>query len=776
MDLLAIAVADPTVLPLWGAFLFAVGMWPVGMFFGCNTCCCTACTEGSLPETITVSFSGFSDEQVPGPDLISLEFSSCYGSGAQARVTAPGGNADTDKGPISVVQVLDGGDGYAKIGRVAPTVTVSGTSGSGTGATFDVTLASSKDACGVDRWAVSKVVRTGGTGYENGDTLTLAIAEGDTQEVAAQAKISGTAYVEPTLSLSVAGGTGAVLQIDGYNKTTDSWWLVPSDTWRISGITVANGGSGYTDNTLVTVNLGSGDEARPWAGSNLRVRTAIVEPTGEWTLEAHDGSYNPSAGSGLALSFTLARLPSNVNPIGWEVTAATVTSGGSGYAAGEIVDAYLASSAAGAALEITSVDQNGAVTGISIVNGGEHEGTDSGVIESVANLFSQAGWRKAVNNPDGVIVTNGGIYYREDTNAPAYVSPVTISVTQTLPSAGTGASLSAVIDDDPSSETFGQITAVTIDNGGDDYLAWQYRPVACCEDYWNGKSFVLKRISGSCYYQHVVCGTQCGETITVVYRGPSLPPVVDVGGWILWYENGSPIVAPHASACYQSLEGESLVTNCSDFSFTATNEAGVTATVAAGGTYDPQDQSDNGTGRCHPCCRGEGDPPEEIEVEVADGHYIPGQPGSIGWFYPGLLGPSNYPLPIFVLRRGWQFMTPPQDGSPGCYAVWSASVPVVGGGATDLWNWDLAVSVSTCSNPSVVDCDHCWKKCETTAFVQTYWNCYGTSAKDRGGSEGCLNCTESPMCGPAAGEYFITKNIFGHPLCNIPGGVRMRVL
>jgi hypothetical protein len=775
MDLLAIAIADPTVLPLWGAFLFAVGMWPVGMFFGCNTCCdpCTACTQGSLPETITVSFSGFSDEQVPGPDLISLEFSSCYGSGAEARVTAPGGNADTDKGPISSVQVTKGGSGYAKIGRVAPTVTVSGTSGSGTGATFAVTLASSQDSCGLDRWAVSKVTLTGGTGYANGDTLTFALANGDTQEVAAAAKIADLIYAEPTLSLSVAGGTGAVLQIDGYTKSGDNWGLVPSDTWRISGITVANGGSGYTNNTLVTVNLGQGDEARPGAGSNLRVRTAIVEPTGEgWTLEAHDGSYNPSAGAGLALSFTLARLPPN----GWEVTAATVTSGGSGYAAGEIVDAYPASrSTPGAWLEITSVDQNGDVTGISIVNVVEIEGTDSGVIESVSNLFSQAGWRKVITNPDGVRVTNGGVYYREDASAPAYVSPVTVTVTQSLPSAGTGASLSVEIDDDPASETFGQITGVNIDNGGDGYLAWQYRPVACCEDYWNGKSFVLRRVGG-CTYQHVVCGTQCGETITVVYRGPSLPPVVDVGGLIAFYVNGSPIVAPHASACYQSLDGTSLVANCSNFSFTATNESGVTATVTAGGTYDPEDQSDNGTGRCHTCCRGEEDPPEEIEVEVADGHPIPGQPGSIGWFAPGLLGPNDYPLPIFVLRRGWQYINPPQSGGSGCQAVWSASVPVVGGGATDLYNYDLSVTVSTCSNPSVVDCDHCWKKCETTAFVQTFFNCYGTSARDRGGSEGCLNCTESPMCGPAAGEYFITKNIFGDPLCNIPGGVRVRVL
>jgi len=278
---------------------------------------------------------------------------------------------------------------------------------------------------------------------------------------------------------------------------------------------------------------------------------------------------------------------------------------------------------------------------------------------------------------------------------------------------------------------------------------------------------VLRRISGSCYYQHVVCGTECGQVIVAEYRGPSVPPVVDVAAY---------------STCEQSMEGTSLVTNCSDFSFTATNDAGVTATVTAGGNYDPQDQSDNGTGRCHTCCRGEDDPPEEIEVEVADGYNT--QSGQVAWFAPqywGTFAPlvpadASLPLPIVVLRRDWQ------SGSQGCYASWSGQVPVLVGGLyvpnnDSLFDWyDLSVSVGTCSNSSISDCDHCWKKCETTAFVQTFYNCYGTSARDRGGSEGCLNCTESPMCGPAAGEYFITKNIFDVSLCSIPGGVRVRVL
>jgi len=527
----------------------------------CSPCCNTdPCS--CLPETVTLTIDGFSEGETPGRWLCPLALEACYGTGAEARVAEPGGNADTDKGPISAVEVTKGGSGYAKIGRVAPTVTVTGTSGSGTGATFAVTLASSKDACDVDRWAVSKVVRTGGDGYQTGDTLTFSVAEGDTQEVAATAEIAGTIYAEPTLSLSVAGGTGAVLQINGYTKS--------GDYWDISGITVANGGTGYTNDTLVTVNLGQGDEARPGAGSNLRIRTAFVAPTGEWTLEAYGESFEPSAGTGLALSFTLTRIQASSY---WTVNAATITNGGSGYAVGEFVEAYIdfIVTSSVARLEITSVDQDGAVTAISVVDGGEHEGTDTGVIESVA-IISQAGWRKVINNPDGVLVTNGGVYYREDASAPAYVSPVTISVTQSPPSAGTGASLSAVIDDDPASETFGQITEVTVDDGGDDYLAYEW-----CEANLQGTTVVLPRdvLVPEGYIPHpsscIYGKGDCGRGFAVEYRGASLPPRI--------------ILATTCSyeLLLYVLEASENVTDCSQIAFTASDDFGRSASVTAGG-------------------------------------------------------------------------------------------------------------------------------------------------------------------------------------------------
>ena len=165
----AIASVDPPSFAVGLVWLFAVGMYPIGIMLGssCSPCCappppCTLCTEGELPDTVTVTFDGLTDK-TPGPDLISVGFSACFGGGASAQVTAPGGDPDTDKGPISAVTLTSGGSGYAKLGRVLPTVTASG--GSGSGATLTPSLTSSNDACGIPRWSVSSVSVSGGTGY-----------------------------------------------------------------------------------------------------------------------------------------------------------------------------------------------------------------------------------------------------------------------------------------------------------------------------------------------------------------------------------------------------------------------------------------------------------------------------------------------------------------------------------------------------------------------------------------------------------------------------------
>ena len=168
-NVLLALLAEPQSMLAFLLLTFAAGMYPVGMFFGsvCGRCCeCADCDAGMLPDTVTVAISGYDDEYVQGPDLAFLSFTSNYGSGAEGKVTAPSGDPATDKGPISAVSVTSGGSGYAVLGRVAPTLTISDPYyGGGTGATFTPTLANTKNANGYDLWSLASVAASGGTGY-----------------------------------------------------------------------------------------------------------------------------------------------------------------------------------------------------------------------------------------------------------------------------------------------------------------------------------------------------------------------------------------------------------------------------------------------------------------------------------------------------------------------------------------------------------------------------------------------------------------------------------
>jgi hypothetical protein len=683
LDLLAaISSVDPPALLAWLVFLFAASGYPLGIMLGssCSPCCgtpCTQCTEGELPDTVTVAISGYVDGQVQGPDLAQLSFSSDYGSGAAGKVTSPSGDPEADKGPITAISVTNGGDGYARIARVQPTVTASASGGSG--ASFGVTLDQIEHE-GRPAWEVASVSLTsGGTGYPDYASLTFNVATGDTENTAASAQFF-CGRVAPTVTVAVSGtGTGAVLS--GTLSSATGW--DGKTYWYVSAISITNAGAGYSESDSVNHTVTDGTQ----------------------------GEYS---------SF---------------------------YA-------------------LVSVDEDGAVTGVTLYDGGEFF-KSNGIIQSV-ELDYYGG---------------GGIYYRDDPSLPGEEATVTVSVNQLGPTAGiaAGAVLAAVIDGSPSSATFGQITSVTITDGGDDYLAWAYRNVKCCEDYWNGMTVVLKRQeSNPCVYSHGVCGTTCGAGISVEYRGPSQYPLVTVST----NQGGS-------NTCAAGLTGTSYVSDCSAFSFTATNENGITASVTSGGSYDATDKADNGTGRCFSCCRAEDDPPEEIEVEIHEKRWISDPLGGINavvsdWISPAAIlldslgrptGTTDDTSGILVLRKGLQYVNLPfSDWVDFCDLPWGGRIAGLDSFGNSYVGYSVTLVVKKCSDPLGEDCDHCWKKCETRAIVQTIYNCAGTSNAERGISEGCENCDDSPMCGPVAGEYFVISHYTGSGLCEIPGGVRVTVL
>jgi hypothetical protein len=791
MDLLAIAVADPTVLPLWGAFLFAVGMWPVGMFFGCNTCCdpCVCSSGESLPETITVTLNGFTDYSKR--QICTLSFSACYGSGGSGTVDAPGQSAPEsdpvdDRGPITAVSLTDGGSGYAKLGRAAPTVTVSSVTGSGTGATFDVTLAQQQDSCGLDRWVVKSVSQTGGTGYANGDQLQFTVAEGDTVETAATA-VFAPQYGEPTLSLSVSGGTGGVLTIDGYNKLSAG-----SDAYYgIGSVTVANGGSGYADDTQATITLGTGDEkSPPSATPDIRIRTEFRPPNDEWTLTQYEnGEPIPTVGTGLVIS--LALVPAYAGATDYEASAVTVVAGGSGHSVGEVFTAAAdeGGTVIEAELEITSVGSGGEVTGIALLFSGQFAGIDTGVIDRVE--FGLGGWRGAYRkllSSSGITVTNGGAYYREDASLPPYVATVTVNINQgyNTPSAGTGAVITATVEDDPQSPDFGVITGLAVQNGGDGYLAWVWETNDCCGHYLNGQSIVLTRFKDSnaaaceaatkdflgqynipfsvdgqyysvpsdCVYTTQFCGgwtepflqgpiwnkhpTNSKLQLYVGYRGEGQRPLAKLGlhcyggigsdgGW---------------GGCGQDWIADEPIESCSQFSFSATPSGRPSISVTPGGTYesDWRFAGCNASGACQSCnvcCQGDGESPDEIEVIISDEwttNRPPGMPNFSGTYVAP--GSGNYwegGANTNFLASGFQV---------GLYPCHSGVLPMYRAPLRD-------------------DCETCIKKCRVWFGGMNFqWLQGGLYLFARIApaepSNDCGDCEDTPVCSPSGKTFSLS--------------------
>ena len=546
------------------------------------------------------------DEQVQGPNLALLSFSSNYGSGAAGRVAAPSGDPAIDKGPISEIEVSFSGSGYAVLGRVAPTLTLTGYAyGGGTGATFTPTLTSTQDANGYDLWSLASVAVAGGTGYADFEPLTITVADGDTQVSLA----SAITFVDKSpATLTLSGTATATIVLSGVSIYLDNPY------YTVGSVTVTSGGSGYTDGQALTFSTAAGD-------------VTLVNAT----------------------------------------ATAVVISG----------------------------DQLHAVT---INNPGNYYHADSGALS--------------------VVVKDGGSYYREDASATPYLATVTIAVTQSAPSTGSGAVLAAIIDDDTGSASFGFITGVTITNGGDGYLAWANRVPVCCEDYWNGMSVVLKRGKTStgednpCSYVHHLCGTACVASLCVTYLDPSQPPTVHLA----------------TSECGHFLESSTLVAACGDLSFTATHASGATFTVTPGGEYVETFKAGDASQNCFSCCRGDSPAPVEVEVEVFDGSF-------------------NYG--VLVLTR---------DGD-GCSSAWSMQL-------TQNQFPVIIVSIGQCSYPDAIDCDHCWKKCQTTAQV---------NAGPVAGfgvllfySSPCVSCLDSPTCTPAAGTYVCdnVENDFNNDYAN----------
>lgn len=355
---------------------------------------------------------------VTGREEPSVVMDVSEGTGAELAITFTQASGPPATWAIDEITVVDGGSGYSDGATVVfhPATAADFTQGyaygqieTEGGVIVGVTLYDAGQYYRSDGEIESVTVQDGGAYYEESDTATAIVADVEIEiqqkspsdgtgaavlatvdsdpasvtfgQIVGLSISGGPAYSEPTLSLSVPGGSGGSLEITGY-FLHDSGGAV--GYYGISGVTVASGGSGYTDKTQATVTLGAGDQKLPSSSAaSITVRTALRAPSDDWTLSPN----GVATGSGLVVSLTLASTGTR-----WAATAASVVSGGTGYTVGDLhdVDAVEGPTLFQATIEITSVGLGGVVTGIAIAYEGEFGGVDTGVIDSI-----QLGWRGA---------------------------------------------------------------------------------------------------------------------------------------------------------------------------------------------------------------------------------------------------------------------------------------------------------------------------------------------------------------------------------------------
>jgi hypothetical protein len=819
-----LASIEPASIPLLAVLAFSLSLYPLGFMLGasCSPCCdipCGECATGKLPDTVTVTFDGYPDVG-PAFNALFVSFSSCYGSGATATPTTASGaitaitvtnggsgyatlarveptiTADGSGGSgaditvtltededecglpywaVTGLTVVDGGSGYTDGGQIVftlgagetqqsaafaliqtsrdePDLTIEPPEDTGAGATFTVSLTVTGSS--PQTWYISGItVTAGGTGYSDGDFATVGLGSGDVEQTPATLVIR-TVRDEPELTLS--GPADLTVNVASLGGTPESW--------EVASITVTDGGSGYSDGQYLNIILGADDvELDP---TTLEVKTVRDEPT----LAAQLVS---GGGSGAILTVTVVQ-SGDV----WVVSGVTVVNGGSGYTQGQLFDIVPSVGQTVVAGQVSANVTGGVITSLSIDNAGQYF-LDTGVIDTVDVLYggsyfkdtgvidsisiSSAGvYYKALGDIESINLSDGGAFYGEDPDAPPLVADITVVLDQIAPSDGDGATFTVNVDDDPDSPTFGEITSVTVNNGGDGYEAEGFPNQYCMGEYMNGKSFVLARSkffgsffnipSYACEYRAYLCNplalsTYSSSAIVFEYRQDKTAEPAK-----------SLLQAPLVS-----LTTEEQIADCSSFTLEFPDKAqsvpafnDVTATVVSGGgsvedaTGSPvvpsiAGGSSHATGVCGSCCLNEEPTPAEITINLeyliessfgrpAEGDYVLSRSS-------GLIDAFNANPTRWVTNGTYVF-----EGSTYSFSLEAVIEP-----CATLSDTLLTFVDAGCD-------DTCYKKCRlrinlSGPFFEFVPGVY---------YPGC-DCIDFPVCSPPAGAYTLVTGMFNTP-------------
>lgn len=467
---------------------------------GCDRCGQCGCVCGTPPYAITVTFSELVNRVHSQHQA--LAFSACFGSGASGVAMSPGGEDPDDRGPLSGVLLLSGGSCYAVYGRVEPPVTIRG---SGSGATFEAVLSEGEDECERAVWSLDSVTISGeGTGYSYGEELQINIAGVTTT---APVALVLTGREEPVLLASVAGGTGGVLEVTLVSNEDDP------ETWGVASVAVLNGGSGYANGASVAF---TSDTA-----TQVAAAVATITSSGGFP-DPGDLEFFTNTASGSGATFTFTWVP---NGIKYDLVVA-LDGGGTGYAEGEEFSWSLPTDLdAFSTWSVESVDGDGVILSITLFGSMPFAATGGGGAITGVTVTNAGQYFEDGGNPVSVEVTEPGAFYREDMNEPPYVADVEVNADA---AGGTGAVITATVDDDVDSPTFGQITALSIASGGTNYLAWEW---ACANlSLLNDVPFILRANEPvKLVTAHVESCTGSGACITIDAVGEDEGTVYDGG-------------------------------------------------------------------------------------------------------------------------------------------------------------------------------------------------------------------------------------------------------
>ena len=224
---------------------------------------------------------------------------------------------------------LVGGTGYTTATAVATT-----SSGSGTGATVDITATN-----GV---LTNVSVNAAGSGYANGETLTIANANASGVKTLGSIATAGTGYSAGTVATTASGsGTGLTVSI-----TVDG-------SGAVTGVTIVDDGLNYAASETITLTNAN--------ASGVKTLGTISAAGTGYTEGTTTGVATTSSGSGTGLTVDVTANASG------NVTAVAINVDGSGYAASEVIT--ITGGGGDATIPVSAIHGNGATIPVSAIHG-----------------------------------------------------------------------------------------------------------------------------------------------------------------------------------------------------------------------------------------------------------------------------------------------------------------------------------------------------------------------------------------------------------------------